>query len=119
MMLVSAVVVGLEYEEGSNTVTEGFGIITVPLWGQGAPLLKLVSLEAVRDKHAAACTACVCVCGCGCVSGPNLPTLHASWCSMKLSTLQKNHCLYIYIYICIYIYVDDRAVKNIIYIIEL
>lgn len=85
MMLVSAVVVGLEYEEGSNTVTEGFGIITVPLWGQGAPLLKLVSLEAVRDKHAAACTACAC----DCVSGPSLPTLHASWCSIKLSTLQN------------------------------
>lgn len=46
-------------------------------------MLKLVSLEgleAVRDKHAAACTASV--------SGPDRPTLHASWCSIKLSTLQ-------------------------------
>jgi len=43
-------------------------------------LFSLEGLEAVRDKHTAACTAWV--------SGPNRPTLHASWCSIKLSTLQ-------------------------------
>ena len=82
-LLVCAVVVLLN-KAGSTTVhvSGGFGTIT-PIC-KGAPVLKLFSLEgleAVRDKHtAAACTACV--------SGPNRPTLHASWCSIKLSTLQ-------------------------------
>ncbi|KAM1019295.1 hypothetical protein ACFX2C_040818 [Malus domestica] len=50
-------------------------------------LLKLLSLqdglglEAVRDRHAAGCSVCD--------SGRTRSMLQASWCSMKLSTLEK------------------------------
>lgn len=54
--------------------------------GNGVELKLLVSLDglvldAVRDEQAA---------GCGvCISGRPCRTVHASWCSMKLSTLQR------------------------------
>lgn len=63
----------------------GSGGFEASILGNGVALKLLVSLDglvldAVRDEHAA---------GCGvCIPGRACRTVQASWCSMKLSTLQ-------------------------------
>lgn len=75
MLRITRAVVVVVVSEGLLLVVVLMGIAKL------VSVLEGLGLEAVRDKHAAGCKACD--------SDRRRPMVHASWCSMKLSTLEK------------------------------